>query len=189
MFGRCRRTGLFPLKQPTIQAKLQSFAGTWMRMYTTRRQPLLFPTKTSNQTISRKLQLNHRSPATSFTKELIVNFSMIQKQTLTINLQNPCRFTLVCLQFNVQRYKMSPSKVPSSQIGRLLHYGGLAAGIGFGAISETLRRATSSTDTYPNPVMLTASNIDRLVRKLSRMRGAALKLGQMISIQGIYWRL
>ena len=84
---------------------------------------------------------------------------------------------------------MSPSRVPSSQIGRLLHYGGLAAGIGFGAISETLRRATSSADASPNPVILTASNIDRLVRKLSRMRGAALKLGQMISIQGIYWGL
>ena len=76
--------------------------------------------------------------------------------------------------------------MPSSQIGRLLHYGGLAAGIGFGALNETLRRATSSSDTSSNSVMFTASNIDRLVRKLSRMRGAALKLGQMISIQGIY---
>src|SRR5271154_2668421 len=78
---------------------------------------------------------------------------------------------------------MSPSKVPSSQLGRLLHYGGLAAGIGFGAINESLRRATSSTES-PSSIMFSASNMERLVRKLSRMRGAALKLGQMISIQG-----
>ena len=33
-------------------------------------------------------------------------------------------------------------------------------------------------------VLISEANIDRLVNKLSRMRGAALKLGQMISIQG-----
>jgi aarF domain-containing kinase len=34
--------------------------------------------------------------------------------------------------------------------------------------------------------MMSAGNLDRLVAKLSRMRGAALKLGQMISFQGIW---
>jgi predicted unusual protein kinase regulating ubiquinone biosynthesis (AarF/ABC1/UbiB family) len=34
-------------------------------------------------------------------------------------------------------------------------------------------------------VMLSEKNVDRLVEKLSRMRGAALKMGQMLSIQGI----
>lgn len=34
-------------------------------------------------------------------------------------------------------------------------------------------------------VMLSESNVNRLVDKLSRMRGAALKMGQMLSIQGI----
>jgi aarF domain-containing kinase len=81
---------------------------------------------------------------------------------------------------------MTPSKVPSSQIGRLFHYGGLAAGIGLGAINEGFRRATSSSDSSQSSLMFSASNMERLVRKLSRMRGAALKLGQMISIQGIY---
>lgn len=32
--------------------------------------------------------------------------------------------------------------------------------------------------------MLSAGNMERLVAKLSRMRGAALKLGQMMSFQG-----
>lgn len=33
--------------------------------------------------------------------------------------------------------------------------------------------------------MLSEKNVDRLVEKLSTMRGAALKMGQMLSIQGI----
>jgi aarF domain-containing kinase len=83
---------------------------------------------------------------------------------------------------------MSPSKVPSSQIGRLFHYGGLAAGIGLGVLNESLRRATSSSssESSPQSLMFSAANMELLVRKLSRMRGAALKLGQMISIQGMH---
>lgn len=33
--------------------------------------------------------------------------------------------------------------------------------------------------------MLTEANVHRLVSKLSKMRGAALKLGQFMSIQGM----
>ncbi|KAK0480292.1 ABC1-domain-containing protein [Armillaria novae-zelandiae] len=74
---------------------------------------------------------------------------------------------------------LSSSKVPSSRIGRLFHYGGLAASLGYGAASELLRR----TDTSGGSVMMTEANIKRLVSKLSQMRGAALKLGQFLSIQ------
>jgi aarF domain-containing kinase len=81
---------------------------------------------------------------------------------------------------------MTPSKVPTSQIGRLLHYGGLAAGIGFGVLSGSLLRP-SNPSSSTNSLIFSAANMERLVRKLSRMRGAALKLGQMISIQGIHF--
>lgn len=51
----------------------------------------------------------------------------------------------------------------------------------FGAVGETIRRATGSgTD---GSIMLSEANMNRLVSKLSRMRGAALKLGQMMSFQ------
>ena len=36
-----------------------------------------------------------------------------------------------------------------------------------------------------NPFM-TEANVERIVNTLCRVRGAALKLGQMISIQGMY---
>ncbi|KAB8289956.1 hypothetical protein EYC80_010283 [Monilinia laxa] len=78
-------------------------------------------------------------------------------------------------------YKLRESSVPSSRLGRLWNYSGLAAGMVGGAISESLRRVSGGGG--EGSFMLSASNMDRLVTKLSRMRGAALKLGQMISFQ------
>ncbi|KAH7882197.1 ABC1-domain-containing protein [Phlebopus sp. FC_14] len=81
---------------------------------------------------------------------------------------------------------LQSSKVPSSRIGRLFHYGGLAASLGYGAASEILRRSASSSDNsngQQSSLMMTEANIKRLVSKLSQMRGAALKLGQFMSIQ------
>ena len=79
---------------------------------------------------------------------------------------------------------MRESRVPSSRFGRLWQYGGLATSMAFGAVGETVRRATGSSDGASGSLMLSASNMERLVAKLSRMRGAALKLGQMMSFQG-----
>lgn len=79
---------------------------------------------------------------------------------------------------------MSASRVPSSRLGRLFHYGGLATGMAWGAATESLKRATGlSGGDGSNGIMLSPANIERLVKKLSRMRGAALKFGQMMSFQ------
>ncbi|SZF04273.1 unnamed protein product [Blumeria hordei] len=75
------------------------------------------------------------------------------------------------------------SEVPSSRISRLWNYGGLAAGMLGGVVSESIRRAASGGGGSEGSYLLTAGNMDRLVAKLSRMRGAALKLGQMLSFQ------
>lgn len=47
-----------------------------------------------------------------------------------------------------------------------------------------MRRVTGGSKSTGSPVMSEA-NVARLVDKLSRMRGAALKLGQFLSIQGM----
>lgn len=63
---------------------------------------------------------------------------------------------------------------------------GLAAGLGYGAATEAVRRAatpTESTEGQPS-LFMSEANVRRMVDKLSRMRGAALKLGQFLSIQG-----
>lgn len=78
---------------------------------------------------------------------------------------------------------MKESRVPSSQFGRLWQYGGLATSMAFGAVGESFRRVTGSNETNGGSLMLNAGNMERLVAKLSRMRGAALKLGQMMSFQ------
>ncbi|KAF8724473.1 hypothetical protein AX14_008768 [Amanita brunnescens Koide BX004] len=84
--------------------------------------------------------------------------------------------------YSIPARNLQSSKVPSSRIGRLFHYGGLAASLGYGAASELLRRTSGNSDSQSSLVM-TEANIKRLVAKLSQMRGAALKLGQFLSIQ------
>ncbi|KAL9635461.1 MAG: hypothetical protein Q9164_003437 [Protoblastenia rupestris] len=80
-------------------------------------------------------------------------------------------------------YEMRESRVPSSRFGRLWQYGGLATSMAFGAVGESFRRATGSQNEAGGSLMLSAANMERLVAKLSKMRGAALKLGQMMSFQ------
>jgi aarF domain-containing kinase len=54
----------------------------------------------------------------------------------------------------------------------------------FGAVGEGLRRVTGSQSDPASSIMFSPANMERLVAKLSKMRGAALKLGQMMSFQG-----
>ncbi|RMD44372.1 hypothetical protein DV735_g661, partial [Chaetothyriales sp. CBS 134920] len=76
-------------------------------------------------------------------------------------------------------WQMRESAVPSSRIGRLFEYGGLAASMAFGAVSESISRSGGPDGS----LILSPGNTERLVAKLSKMRGAALKLGQMMSFQ------
>ncbi|KAF5112204.1 hypothetical protein DV452_004150 [Geotrichum candidum] len=79
---------------------------------------------------------------------------------------------------------MDTSPVPSTRIGRFLQYGSLATGLGLGALSEGFKRLTRRE---PLPtreaLLLTPENTERMVQKLARMRGAVLKLGQLLSFQ------
>ncbi|KAI0119455.1 ABC1-domain-containing protein [Daldinia grandis] len=78
-------------------------------------------------------------------------------------------------------YVLRESKVPSTRLGRLWNYGGLAAGMLGGAITEGLSRSLGGGG--KGSVLLSSGNMERLVAKLSRMRGAALKMGQLMSFQ------
>jgi aarF domain-containing kinase len=89
--------------------------------------------------------------------------------------------------------------VPSSPIQRVIGFGSLAAGLAAGTISESARRAWRGNGKAPgadgetstavesilpgDSVFMTEANAERLAVALCRMRGAALKLGQMLSIQ------
>ncbi|KAI9221207.1 ABC1 family-domain-containing protein [Blastocladiella britannica] len=80
---------------------------------------------------------------------------------------------------------LTESSVPSTKLGRFMQYGSLVASLSAGAASESLKRAVGVSQ----PLMvgaspfLTQANVDRVVKTLTQMRGAALKLGQMVAIQ------
>lgn len=78
-------------------------------------------------------------------------------------------------------YALRESKVPATRLSRIWNYGGLAAGFLGGALTEGISRSFGGGG--QGSVMFSSGNMERLVAKLSRMRGAALKLGQMMSFQ------
>ncbi|XP_041491434.1 atypical kinase COQ8A, mitochondrial [Microtus oregoni] len=80
-------------------------------------------------------------------------------------------------------------KVPVTRIGRLANFGGLAVGLGFGALAEVAKKSLRSENSTGKKAVLDSSpflseaNAERIVSTLCKVRGAALKLGQMLSIQ------
>ncbi|MBC2668111.1 ABC1 kinase family protein [Novosphingobium piscinae] len=77
-----------------------------------------------------------------------------------------------------ERYR----KVPSSRLSRLAGFGQLAGGIVGGMVAEGARRLASGDRPRLNDLLLTPGNAVRTAEQLSRLRGAAMKLGQMISL-------
>ena len=84
--------------------------------------------------------------------------------------------------------------MPSSRIGRLANFGNLMAGLGAGALTEMTKRAIGKSEAKnkgssqslfdeTKSVFLTEENVQRIVDTLCKVRGAALKLGQMLSLQ------
>ncbi|XP_019851732.1 PREDICTED: atypical kinase COQ8B, mitochondrial-like [Amphimedon queenslandica] len=88
------------------------------------------------------------------------------------------------------RSKVSRAKeraVPASRINRMANFGALAASLGLGTAAEVARRSLGmSNDELSKKTdipFLTKANLERIVDTLCRVRGAALKIGQMISLQ------
>jgi predicted unusual protein kinase regulating ubiquinone biosynthesis (AarF/ABC1/UbiB family) len=77
------------------------------------------------------------------------------------------------------------SRVPSGRIERLARFGLLAGELAAGSLADGARRlvgAAASAD--PLQVILSASNARKIARRLASMRGAAMKLGQLLSLEG-----
>ncbi|XP_023364014.1 atypical kinase COQ8B, mitochondrial [Otolemur garnettii] len=81
-------------------------------------------------------------------------------------------------------------KVPASRISRLANFGGLALGLGLGALAEVAKKSlpgghvqSEGSSQLSSSPFLSEANAERIVQTLCTVRGAALKLGQMLSIQ------
>ncbi|CAA0830613.1 ABC transporter 1 [Striga hermonthica] len=79
-------------------------------------------------------------------------------------------------------------RVPSTPFSRAIGFAGLGAGLAWGTLQESAKRIMFGTPSAENnqhalSPYLSERNAERLALALCRMRGAALKLGQMLSIQ------
>jgi predicted unusual protein kinase regulating ubiquinone biosynthesis (AarF/ABC1/UbiB family) len=76
------------------------------------------------------------------------------------------------------------SRVPTTRIGRLVRLGFTAGELAVGGMTEGVRRLTGIQAEDAVNVFLTATNAQKLARRLAGMRGAAMKMGQVLSMEG-----
>ncbi|WP_279482213.1 AarF/ABC1/UbiB kinase family protein [Aureimonas sp. SK2] len=72
--------------------------------------------------------------------------------------------------------------VPSGRLSRLGQFGRLAGGLAGGLLAEGARRLADGERPAMRDMLLTPGNLMRVADRLSHLRGAAMKLGQMISM-------
>lgn len=72
--------------------------------------------------------------------------------------------------------------VPSGRMARIGTFGRLVGGVAGGMAAEGARRLTSGERISTRDLILTPGNIQRLTDRLAHLRGAAMKMGQMISM-------
>ncbi len=74
------------------------------------------------------------------------------------------------------------TNIPASRSSRLASMAGLAAGIAGNVVSEYAKHLSRGNTPELKDVLLTPSNAKRVANKLKKMRGAALKVGQLLSM-------
>lgn len=72
--------------------------------------------------------------------------------------------------------------VPKTCLSRLAAFGQMAGGIAAGALGEGARKLAKGERPQLSDLILTPGNARRVTDQLARLRGAAMKLGQMISL-------
>ncbi|MCK7472628.1 MAG: AarF/ABC1/UbiB kinase family protein [Rhodopseudomonas palustris] len=72
--------------------------------------------------------------------------------------------------------------VPSSRLSRLSKLGGLASSIAGNVAAEAARQLARGQRPRLDELLLTPANAQKMADKLARMRGAAMKVGQLISM-------
>lgn len=79
--------------------------------------------------------------------------------------------------------KRRPGKaVPTTRVGRFAKVARLASGVAGGMLAEGARQIRAGNRPRKRDLLLTPSNARRVTRQLSEMRGAAMKLGQILSM-------
>ncbi|WP_285163197.1 ABC1 kinase family protein [Shewanella goraebulensis] len=74
------------------------------------------------------------------------------------------------------------AKVPSSRLSRLSKIGGLASRLAGNVLVEGAKQLSKGQSPKLQELVLTPRNISQVAEKLAQLRGAAMKVGQMISM-------
>ncbi len=78
----------------------------------------------------------------------------------------------------------SERRITASRLGRLGQLGRLAGGIAGGMVGEGARQLSNGQRPSFGDLLLTPANARRVAERLSEMRGAAMKVGQLLSMDG-----
>jgi predicted unusual protein kinase regulating ubiquinone biosynthesis (AarF/ABC1/UbiB family) len=76
------------------------------------------------------------------------------------------------------------SRIPTTRLGRLARIGFAAGELAVGGLAEKARQLARPAQDHAVNALLTSSNAKKLARHLSGMRGAAMKIGQVLSMEG-----
>ena len=82
----------------------------------------------------------------------------------------------------MQETESATSPVPRSRLERLAHLGGLAGKVAGGMLAEGLRQVAQGNLPRTSDLVVTPANARRVAEKLSELRGAAMKVGQLLSM-------
>ncbi len=80
--------------------------------------------------------------------------------------------------------KPPPAAIPQTRLGRLARLGLAAGELAAGTVAEGLRRLGRGETGELGSALFSAPNARRLAARLGRLRGAAMKIGQLVSLQG-----
>ena len=72
--------------------------------------------------------------------------------------------------------------VPKGRLSRLAVFGRMAGGVAGNVLAEGARRIADGERPHMSDLLLTPANATRVAEQLSHLRGAAMKMGQMISM-------
>lgn len=77
---------------------------------------------------------------------------------------------------------VNSSEVPSSRLGRLVRLGGMATGVAGNILMAGAQQLAQGKRPKLSDLLLTPANALKITQQLSQMRGAAMKVGQLISM-------
>lgn len=126
------------------------------------------------------MKLGHQSTITDFIS-VVLGICFPLKSTRKLSIPSvPKEIEDAFQTFQPKTLQSAP--IPSSRLSRAWNYTGLATSLSLNIAKESFKTAFSKTNQRSTGI-LSDQGTEKLVDTLKKMRGAALKLGQMLSIQ------